>query len=64
VQVKGRTEAGASVTVNGQRVGVQGDGSFNEFITLEKVGRQDVVIRAAGLNGGTSELKRSVVVGD
>jgi hypothetical protein len=63
LQVKGKTEPGASVTVNGQRVEVEGDGSFNDFITLEKPGRQVVVIRATGLNGGVNEQRRPVVVG-
>jgi hypothetical protein len=62
VQVKGRTEPGATVTVNGQRVDVASDGAFNEFITLEKIGRQTVVIRATGINGGVREERRPVVV--
>ena len=62
--IKGRTEAGASVTVNGQRVPVLDDGSFNEFITLEKPGRQVVTIRATSINGGVNTQQRSVVVGD
>jgi len=62
VQVKGRTEPGATVTVNGDRVDVASDGTFNEFITLGKVGRQIVVIRATGINGGVREEKRPVVV--
>lgn len=60
LQIKGRTEPGASVTVNGQRVDVQSDGTFNEFITLEKLGRQVVVVRATGLNGGVNEQKRTI----
>jgi hypothetical protein len=48
--------------VNDQRVDVQGDGAFNEFIQLDKVGRQLVVIRSIGINGGVSEQKRPVVV--
>ncbi len=35
LQVKGQTEPGASLTVNGQRIDVASDGTFNEFITLE-----------------------------
>jgi hypothetical protein len=62
LQVKGRTEPGATVTVNGQRVDVQGDGSFNEFITLDKPGRQVVTVRAVGINGGANEQRRPVVV--
>jgi hypothetical protein len=60
LQIKGRTEPGATITVNGQRVDVQSDGTFNEFITLEKLGRQIVVVRAIGLNGGVKEEKRTI----
>jgi hypothetical protein len=63
LQVKGRTEAGASVTVNGQPVDVQEDGTFNEYITLDKPGKQTVTIRSTGLSGGVREEKRPVVVG-
>ncbi len=62
LQIKGQTEGGASVTVNGQSVDVHSDGTFNEFITLEKLGKQDVKVRVVGLNGGTREETRSVVV--
>jgi hypothetical protein len=66
LQVRGRTEPGANVTVNGQRVDVAADGGFNEFIQLpaEKPGRQIVVIRAVGINGGIIEQKRPVMVGE
>lgn len=63
LQVKGRTESGATITINGQRADVQSDGSFNEFVTLEiKSGAQAVVLRATGVNGGINEVRRSVVV--
>ena len=65
LQVKGHTEAGATVTINSQRVDVGADGSFNEYVLLDKLekpGRQTVVIRAIGLQGGVAEDKRSVVV--
>jgi hypothetical protein len=64
LQIKGRTEPGAAVTVNGQRLDVQSDGSFNEFIQMGKAGRQWVVIKAVSINGGANEQRRSVVVGD
>jgi len=63
LQVKGKTEPGGTITVNGQRVDVDSDGSFNDFITLEKPGKQTVVIRATGLNGGVTERRPTVVVG-
>ncbi len=62
LQIKGRSEPGATVTVNGQRVEVQADGSFNEFVTLEKPGQQVVVVRAVGLNGGVAEKRQSLIV--
>jgi hypothetical protein len=62
LQIKGHTEPGATVSVNGQPLDVQPDGTFNEFITLEKAGAQDVVVRAVGVNGGISEQHKSVVV--
>jgi hypothetical protein len=62
LQIKGRTEPGATVTVNGQRVDVQADGSFNEFIQLTRVGRQIVVVKSVGINGGENEQRRSVLV--
>ncbi len=62
LHVKGRTEPGATVTVNGLRIEVDGDGSFTDYIPLESPGRQMVVIRATGLNGGVNERKQPVVV--
>lgn len=62
LQIKGRSEPGAIVTVNGQRIEVLTDGSFNEFVTLDKPGQQLVVVRATGLDGGVSEKRQSVVV--
>jgi hypothetical protein len=61
LQVKGRTEPGASLTVNGQRIDVAGNGAFNEYITLEPGAKPLVVIRATGINGGVSEKTRPVV---
>jgi hypothetical protein len=62
LQVKGQTESGATVTINGEAIQVRPDGTFIEFIGLEKVGKQDVKIRVVGLNGGVREDVRSVVV--
>lgn len=62
LQIKGRTEPGATVSVNGQPLDVEADGTFNEFITLEKAGPQEVVILAVGINGGMNTKKERVVV--
>ncbi len=62
LQVKGRTEPGASLTVNGQRIDVASDGTFNEYITLEPGAKPVVVIRVTGLSGGVTEQRRPFVV--
>lgn len=62
LQVKGKTEPGASLTVNGQRIDVATNGSFNEYITLEVGAKPVVVLRAIGINGGVTEQKRPVVI--
>ncbi|HET7747602.1 MAG TPA: FecR family protein [Vicinamibacteria bacterium] len=64
LQVKGRTEPGATLTVNGQRVDVHADGTFNEFIQLTKPGRQIVTLRSQSINGGVNEQRRTVVVAE
>lgn len=62
LQIKGQTEVGASVAVNGEPVQVHPDGTFAETIALERGGKQDVKIRVVGLSGGIREDTRSVVV--
>jgi hypothetical protein len=62
LQIKGQTDPGAAVLVNGEALTVQADGTFNEFVTLEKVGQQEVRLRAVSATGGVREETRSVVV--
>jgi hypothetical protein len=62
VQIRGRTEAGASLSVNGHPLKVNSDGTFNDFVVLTKAGRQWLVIKAVGINGGVKEERRSIEV--
>ncbi len=64
IRLAGKTEPGARLTVNGDPVTVQPDGSFSEFITLaRKQGEQRVVIRATSPAGGVAEETRTVTAG-
>jgi hypothetical protein len=62
LRIKGQTDPGASVFVNGEAVAVHPDGTFSEFVTLEKLGPQEVKLRVVGAAGGVREETRSVVV--
>ena len=58
VQVKGRTNPGVSVTVDGHEVRILADGSFSEFVRT--TGKAYVLVRATGANGQFTEEKRAV----
>ena len=60
LMLKGRTEVGASVTVNGQKLEVLGDGSFIEYITLAGGGAQRLVIRAEAAQGRVTTVVKTV----
>jgi hypothetical protein len=62
LHVRGRTEPGASLALDGQRLEVQADGSFNEFVAFGGAPGATVVLKATGGGGGTTELRRQVTV--
>ena len=61
LHVRGRTEPGATLTLEGVRIEVQPDGSFNEFVTFES-GAGTVLLRSTGLSGAVAQQRRGVVV--
>jgi hypothetical protein len=64
LRLVGKTEPGARLTVNGDPVRVQPDGSFSEFVTLaRKQGEQRVVVRSTSLTGGVAEETRTLTPG-
>jgi hypothetical protein len=58
VHVGGRTDPGATVTVNGTPVKVMPDGSFSEYV--RRVGPGDIVIRTTSPDGQFTEQARAV----
>lgn len=49
------------MTVNGERIPVQQDGSFNEHVVLTKRATA-VSIRATGVNGAITEQRLPIIV--
>ena len=64
LHVRGRTEPGATLSLNGVRIEVQADGSFNEFVTFDGEAGASVRLTATGTRGGTVEQRRRVTVAD
>jgi glucodextranase-like protein/FecR-like protein len=62
LHVRGRTEAGTNLTVNGERLEVQPDGSFSEFVTFDGGANATVVVKATNPRGGVAEQRRRVTV--
>lgn len=61
LRLVGKTDPGAQLTVNGDSVMVQPDGSFAEFVTLARTqGEQRVVIRSTTPAGGVAEETRTL----
>lgn len=58
LHVRGKTEAGATLTVNGEKLDVQPDGTFDEFLTFEGGSAAEVILRSTGVRGGTAEIRR------
>ncbi len=61
LHVQGRTEAGSTVTLDGERLEVQPDGSFNEFVAFGGGAGATIVVRATSPRGGAAEQRRRVV---
>lgn len=64
LHVRGRTEPGANLSLDGVRLEVQPDGSFNEFVTFGGGAGASVLLKATGVRGGTAEQRRRVTVVD
>jgi len=64
LHVRGRTEPGATLSLNGVRLEVQADGSFNEFVAFDGEAGASVLLTATGTRGGTVEQRRRVTVAD
>lgn len=60
--ISGKTEPGVLLTVSNQRIDVEDDGSFKDFITLYKEGRNELIIIAQDPSGNIEVIKKVVYV--
>jgi hypothetical protein len=60
--IQGTTEAGCTVTVNGETVEVAGDGAFKKTVALTREGWNSIIIRSVDPAGNATEHRESVNV--
>jgi hypothetical protein len=58
LHVRGQTEPGATLLINDEKVRVEADGSFTEFLAVAQGATAEVVLRATSRGGGVAELRR------
>jgi len=62
VIINGRTEPGAILSIDGQKIDVYDDGAFTAVVRMKKDGQNQVDIVAQDTAGNTTRMKRSVYV--
>jgi len=62
ILVRGRTEPGAMVLVNGQQAFTKGDGTFSHFTNNLPTGENIITITAQNSRGGVNNVSRSVMI--
>jgi cytoskeletal protein RodZ len=61
VAVEGQTEQGITVTINGQEIKINQDGSFSQILSLT-LGEHTITVAAEGQNGKKTTTQRTVRV--
>ena len=62
VIINGRTEPGAALSIDGQKVDVYDDGAFTAVVRMKRDGQNQVDIVAQDAAGNTTRMRRSVYV--
>ena len=60
--INGRTEPGAALSIDGQKVDVYDDGAFTAVVRIKKDGMNNLEIVAQDTAGNTTRMRRSVYV--
>jgi hypothetical protein len=63
LHLRGQTEPGATLLVNDEKVRVEADGTFSEFLAVPADAAAEFVLRATSRGGGVAELRRRATAG-
>jgi hypothetical protein len=62
--IEGTTEPGATVFINNEEVEVESSGHFKKLITLAKIGRNDIIVKAVDPAGNPTVKSQTVIVSE
>jgi hypothetical protein len=62
--IEGTTEPGATVFINNEEVEVESNGHFKKLITLGKIGRNDIIVKAVDPAGNPTVKSQTVIVSE
>jgi len=62
--IEGTTEPGATVFINNEEVEVESNGHFKKLVSLSKVGRNDIIIKAVDAAGNPTVKSQTVIVSE
>jgi len=62
--IEGNTEPGATVFVNNEEVEVESNGHFKKLVSLTKLGRNDIIIKAVDPAGNPTVKSQTVIVSE
>ena len=62
--IEGNTEPGATVFINNEEVEVESNGHFKKLVSLTKIGRNDIIIKAVDPAGNPTVKSQSVIVSE
>ncbi len=60
--IKGRTDLGVKLTINGEHVTVDPNGNFMHIISFKTIGEHDIIIISKNLSGAETRLMRKVII--
>jgi hypothetical protein len=64
VMIEGTTDPGTTVFINNEEVDVESNGHFKKLVSLNKVGRNDVVVKAVSPAGIQNVKSQTVIVNE
>jgi hypothetical protein len=60
--IKGKTDLGVKLTINGEYVAVDSNGNFMHIISFKTIGEHNIIITSRNLSGAETKLMRKVII--